>query len=144
MKIERLANGYSPKRTFAKQLTVTAFSDAGGSNDEKNKMESPFQAGKRNYVIHEARPKSAGSESSKNNHDIEYQDPNERALHKIISNTLKYYQFNENYSTDVIMRLYAEHDLIKFAGLATNDANPRCLNSIIDMGEYPIVKVFNK
>lgn len=42
------------------------------------------------------------------------------------------------------MRLYAEHDLIKFSGLATHDANPRDLNSLIDMGEYPIVKVFNK
>ncbi|CAI2364020.1 unnamed protein product [Moneuplotes crassus] len=144
MKIERLANGYGAKRPYIKQSTGTVFSDASGSNDGKNKTEEPALTLRRNSDHNKIRPKSALSETSQKSQDIEYQDPNERALHKIISNTLKYYQFNENYSTDVIMRLYAEHDLIKFAGLATNDANPRCLNSIIDMGEYPIVKVFNK
>lgn len=42
------------------------------------------------------------------------------------------------------MKLFAEHDLIKYAGVATHEADPRDLNSIVDMGEYPIVNVFNK
>mmetsp|Transcript_4942 Transcript_4942/g.5624 ORF Transcript_4942/g.5624 Transcript_4942/m.5624 type:complete len:302 (+) Transcript_4942:245-1150(+) len=147
MKIERLTNGYA-KRPIIKQSTASAFSDGTGSNDEKVKTEVPisYENAKREYVIQESRPKSANSNNSNssNNDQIGYVDPNERALHKIVSNTLKYYQFNENYNTDIIMKLYSEHDLIRYAGVATNDANPRDLNSIIDMGEYPIVKVFNK
>lgn len=114
-----------------------------GSNDEKVKTEVPItnEGPQRKYVIYDAKP---GSEECSKTDSIEYQDPNERALHKIVSNTLKYYQFNDNYSTDVIMKLYSEHDLIKYSKVATNDANPRDLNSTIDMGEYPIVKVFNK
>ena len=57
---------------------------------------------------------------------------------------MKHYEFNDNYTPDVVMRLFAEHDLVKYASVATNDADPRSLNSIIDMGEYPIAKVFNK
>lgn len=84
------------------------------------------------------------NDKAKIKENIKYQCPNERALHKIVSNTLKYYQFNDNYNADIIMKLYAEHNLIQYAGVATNEANPKDLNSIIDLGEYPIASVFNK
>ena len=67
-----------------------------------------------------------------------------RILHKIVSNTLSYYHFNDNYNTDKVMKLFAEHDLIKYSEIATNHADPRELNSRIDLGEYPISKIYNK
>lgn len=113
-----------------------------GLNEERDK-ETPTQVDHKDvkFIIKESNEESKDLEKADS---VGYNDCNERALHKIISNTLKYYEFNDNYTADVIMRLYAEHDLIKLAGIATNEADPRTLNSIIDMGEYPIAKVFNK
>jgi hypothetical protein len=115
-----------------------------GTNDDKFRTDSPIDnlKPKRQFVIQES-SKEDDKDTEKSD-NIGYDNPNERALHKIVSNTLKYYEFNDNYNTDVIMKLFGEHDLIKYAGVATNNADPRDLNSIIDMGEYPIVKVFNK
>lgn len=76
--------------------------------------------------------------------EIKYEEPCERILHKMVSNTLTYYMFNNNYTTDKVMALFAEHDLVKYADLATNHADPKELNSRIDLGEYPVAKVFNK
>lgn len=42
------------------------------------------------------------------------------------------------------MKIYSKYDLLKYSSLATNDSDPRMLNYIIDMGEYPIATQFNK
>lgn len=91
------------------------------------------------FVIHDT-----PSKKSNQSDNVGYHEPSERALHKIVTNTLKHYQFNENYTADTIMRLYSDHDLIKYASVATNNADPKELNTFIDLGEYPIAKVFNK
>jgi hypothetical protein len=57
---------------------------------------------------------------------------------------LKYYQFNDNYTADTVMKLYLEHDMIKYSDIATNFANPRDLNTVIDLGECPIASIYNK
>ena len=62
----------------------------------------------------------------------------------MISNTLNYYHFNDNYNTDKVMKLFAEHDVIKYSDIATNHSDPKELNSRIDLGEYPISKIYNK
>lgn len=76
--------------------------------------------------------------------NISYFDPCERTLHKIVSNTLRYYQFNDVYNADIVMKLFNQYDLMRYSNLATNDSDPRMLNSIIDLGEYPIARMYNK
>jgi len=117
---------------------IANISDLAG---DKTEMNSQVDHSKIKFVIKEATDREEIKVSSP---DVEYHDMNERALHKILTNTLKYYEFNDNYTSDTIMKLYSEHDLIKYASMATNDGNPRELNSIIDLGEYPIATVFNK
>jgi hypothetical protein len=75
---------------------------------------------------------------------VNYLDPCERTLHKIVTNTLTYYQFNDNYSTDRVMNIFGEYNLLQYASLCTNDSDPRMLNSIIDLGEYTIARLYNK
>lgn len=76
--------------------------------------------------------------------EVEYNESSVRILHKMISNTLNYYHFNDNYNTDKVMKLFAQHDVIKYSNIATNNSDPKELNSRIDLGEYPIAKIYNK
>ena len=82
--------------------------------------------------------------TEKKSDEIHYKEPAERILHKMISNTLGYYQLDNYYETDQIMKLFADHDLMKFWDAATNNSDLNELNSRIDLGEYPISRFINK
>lgn len=142
LRLEKLVYGYRNKQYIIKQQT-SDFSDIAQESGKQN------TAREEDKEIQEGKCTSFQSQKScdsiiEHANNVNYQDPCERTLHKIVTNTLKYYQINENYDSDIIMKLYGDYGLLQYASLATNDSDPRMLNSIIDFGEYPIAKVFNK
>lgn len=52
--------------------------------------------------------------TEKRSDEIHYKEPSERILHKIVSNTLGYYQLNDYFNTDKVMKLFSDHDLMKY------------------------------
>ena len=151
MKLEKLVYGYQRAKPYiVKQNT----SDWSQNNDQVetseptriqfgyNRKDSESSKSAQSYKSSETFKRKQVEPEPVQDSPVPYLDPCERTLHKIVSNTLKFYQFDESYSPDTVMNIFSKYDLMKYSSLSTNDSDPRMLNSIIDLGEYPMAKFY--
>lgn len=111
-------------------------------NNEEEK--EPFEEEKKEFSSQKTIKQLILNIAEKRSDEIHYKEPSERILHKMVSNTLGYYQLNDYFNTDQIMKLFSDHDLMKYWDAATNNSDVNELNSRIDLGEYPIARCVKK